>query len=576
MAKGMVLCFRNRTRKDLSQFFNVLSTRLRPDNNTPSPPYIYQGDGVYSFVYNPTPTVRTKGGSFCVGGFTGPQNDRVFVPGSERPEGTYALFRVTDEEVEACTDFVALRTIWYYKSDEMFIASTSQRMIVAAIGDFQADQKTVNWMLTSGTLGPGHSWDRRIKHLPANSTARLNRKSWDLKVDESKRHMFFHDVSRSRDAHKALLRDAVRDSVKDLNIDAHQWTLALSGGMDSRSLLFHLKEKKDLNVITWGLRESLGQPLTDATISRDLANICGFKPEYRELDLEMAKFSTILNRFLTAGEGRTDHLAGYLDGLKLWNDLSMRGRSIIRGYDAMGMSPPASTEYLARQASRLRVTADFTGSMLPAGFSTSEDDIPPDWKRQSDESPVQYRDRLWLEFRTPFLTAALDDIKVAYVEIINPLLHRKIVEVVQSLPNDLITYKVIWEEIIRDMFPGVPLAESRSTQDVYDILDMPEGKQFLRENLGAARGKGVLPDDFLQIFVDNLEVRETKNKLVRKAKKTAWIMSVYDVVSKMRVRVPKIPLNHRRVALRAVIAHRMHEMLAEDAALGKSALKAKG
>ncbi len=148
-------------------------------------------------------------------------------------------------------------------------------------------------------------------------------------------------------------------------------------------------------------------------------------------------------------------------------------------------------------------------------------------------------------------------------------------EVVQSLPNDLITYKVIWEEIIRDMFPGTPLAESRSTQDVYDILDMPEGKRFLRENLMSARGKGVLPDDFLQIFVDNLEVRETKNKLVRKLKKTPWVMSIYDVVSKMRVRVPKVPLNHRRVGLRAVIAFRMHEMLAEDAALGRKALGVK-
>jgi hypothetical protein len=364
--------------------------------------------------------------------------------------------------------------------------------------------------------------------------------------------------------------------VRDLNITGDQWTLALSGGMDSRSLLFHLKEKKNLNVITWGLRESMGKPLSDATISRNLAELCGFKHEYRELDLEMARFSTILDRFLTAGEGRTDHLAGYLDGLKLWNDLSTRGRSIIRGYDAMGMSPPASTEYLARQASRLRISTDFTGSMLPAAFSTTEDDVPPDWKRQPGESPIQYRDRLWLEFRTPFLTAALDDIKVAYVEIINPLLHRKIVEVVQSLPNDLITYKVIWEEIIHEMFPGTPLAESRSTQDVYDILDMPEGKQFLRENLKQAMGKGLLPDDFLQIFLDNLEIRETKNKLVRVAKKTGWIMSIYDVVSKMRVRVPKIPLNHRRVALRAVIALRMHEMLTADAAAGRNAFQKAG
>ncbi|MDH4071282.1 MAG: hypothetical protein OEV30_12775, partial [Ignavibacteria bacterium] len=500
-------------------------------------------------------------------------HDTLFVPGSERPEGTYALFRVTENEIEACTDFVALRTIWYYQSDDLFVASTSQRLIIAAIGDFKLNRKAVNWMLTSGTLGPGHSWDSRIQHLPANSTVHLNRKSWELDVNDKDRHMFFRETPRAHKEHKNLLKDAVRDSVNGLNVDPTQWTLALSGGMDSRSLLYHLKDKKGLNTITWGLRESMGQPYSDATISRDLAKICNFEHEYRELDLEMAKFSTILDRFLTAGEGRTDHIAGYLDGLKLWNDLSTRNRSIIRGYDAMGMSPPASTEYLARQASRLRVTSDFTGSMLPSEFSTSEEDIPDPWKRRADETPMQYRDRLWLEFRTPFLTAALDDIKVAYVEIINPLLHRMIVQVVQSLPNDVITHKAIWEEIISEMFPDVPLARSRSTQDVYDILDMPEGKAFLRENLKGAQGKAVFPDEFLQKFAANLEIRERKNKLVRIAKKTGWIMSVYDLVSKLRVRVPKIPLNHRRVALRAVIAIRMNEMLTRDAASGGSALR---
>jgi len=573
MAKGMVVCFRNRKERDLKAFFQMLNTRLRPDNNSPSAPYIHQEKGVAAFVYNPTPTVRTRGASFMVGGITDTKEDQLFKPGSPSPEGTFALFRVTNDEVEACTDFVALRTIWYYHSDDVFVASTSQRMIVAIIGDLMLNRNAVKWMLTSGTLGPGHSWDSRIRHLPANSTARLNRNTWELTVNEKNRHMFFREENRKYEEHKALLRDAVRESVIGLHVDPSQWTLALSGGMDSRSLLYHLRDKKGLNTITWGLRESMGQSYTDATISRELAKLVGFEHEYRELDLEMAAFSTILDRFLIAGEGRTDHLAGYLDGLKLWNDLSTHNRSIIRGYDAMGMSPPASTEYLARQASRIRVTSDFTGSRLPGEFSTSEDDIPGPWKRRDNESPIQYRDRLWLEFRTPFLTAALDDIKVAYVEIINPLLHRKIVQVVQSLPNDLITHKVIWEEIIMEMFPKVPLARSRSTQDVYDIIDMPEAKQFLRDNLKESAAHDVFPDDFLRFFTENLEIRETKNKLVRVAKKTDWIIRVYDVVSKLRVRVPRVPLNHRRVALRAVIASRMNRMLQQDAAAGRKALE---
>src|SRR5262245_48401536 len=270
MAKGIILNFRDRSRRDLSKFFHTMNERLQPDNSTPSPPYVFQGDGIYSFIYNPTPTVRYEKASFYLGVIIGSVSSKTFEPRSSRPDGTYALFQADDRYVEACTDFVALRTIWYYKSGDVFVASTSQRMIVAVLGEFFPDKQTVKWMLTSGTLGPSLSWDQRVHHLPANSSVLLDRTTWELIVDDKDRHMFFHEVPRTKEEHKTLLRNAVKESVEELSINPSQWTLALSGGMDSRSLLYHLKNAKGMNTVTWGVKDSMGKPGTDATIARQL------------------------------------------------------------------------------------------------------------------------------------------------------------------------------------------------------------------------------------------------------------------------------------------------------------------
>ena len=47
----------------------------------------------------------------------------------------------------------------------------------------------------------------------------------------------------------------------------------------------------------------------------------------------------------------------------------------------------------------------------------------------------------------------LDDIKTAYVEIVNPLLCREVVETVQRLPIALRENKIVFDNIVRQMFP---------------------------------------------------------------------------------------------------------------------------
>jgi len=71
-----------------------------------------------------------------------------------RPNGAYALVRGDANVVEVVTDSLASRTIWYAQTDDLFVASTSQRAIVALLGRFEFNTEVIPWMLSSGTLGP--------------------------------------------------------------------------------------------------------------------------------------------------------------------------------------------------------------------------------------------------------------------------------------------------------------------------------------------------------------------------------------------------------------------------------------
>jgi hypothetical protein len=278
-----------------------------------------------------------------------------------------------------------------------------------------------------------------------------------------------------------LLKDAVKQAIESLDIGNSHWTLALSGGMDSRSILYHLRGSQGLNAVTWGLKESFEKPDSDASLAKHLAEISNLSYDYARTNFQPDDMSVILDRFLTAGEGRVDHLSGYMDGLGLWGRLSKEKRGIIRGYDAFGRKPPVSNEYQARRTSGLIVTGDYSTFITPHEYHLTREDLPEHLKRQPEESLIHWRDRLWLESRTPFVTAALEDIKVAYVEIVNPLLSKRVVEIALTLPQELRTNKALFEEIVGEMFPGVPFATRDSVQMVDDILSSDSSRAFIKE-----------------------------------------------------------------------------------------------
>ncbi len=572
MAKGLIICLKRRSNLDFTRFFELVSSRIKPDNAAVSDSYIYQKDGLYTHIYNPTSTVQRKESSFCLG-LVENASPIMFKPKTPRPDGTFALFRANDKYIEILSDYTASRTIWYYFTESFFIASTSQRMILHYLGDFSPNRETYSWALSTGTLGPGLSWDSRLKPLTASSTILLDRARWKVSVEKHS-NLRFTSIPRTKNQHKFLLSNSIRDSIEALNICPSDWALALSGGMDSRCILYYLSKKPGLSTITWGLKESLERQDSDAVIARKLAERCNFPHKYAITDLDVAEFSTMFARFLIASEGRIDHLSGYMDGLKLWSDLSLAKRGIIRGSQAFGGGRPVSNSFQARRASRFFITTDFTGNIIPKDFTLTNQNIPGPFLRKSGESLVQWRDRLWLEFRTPFLLAALDDIKTSYVEIINPLLCRRIVQTTQLLPGYLREGKNLFRGIVRNMFPEIPFATRDAIQHIDDVIHAKNVESYIKEKLYSESKSNILPAGFLLTIIENYGKNSTKLLRSNRPRYTPISRRIMDRLPSFIQKivwwivVRRQPMSIRRLALRALIIIEMNKLLNEDVIVG--------
>ena len=146
----------------------------------------------------------------------------------------------------------------------------------------------------------------------------------------------------------------------------------------------------------------------------------------------------LIDRFLVAGEGRTDQIAGYLDGLAIWKRFFEAGVSgVIRGDEpGWGYGTVHSDTYVRRRA-HLDIVPDYPQNHLIRRLGLAPQALP-DWAlRRPDESLMGYRDRLYEGFSFPMYLAPLSDVKCAYVELVNPLQTDRVVRVARELPEAL-------------------------------------------------------------------------------------------------------------------------------------------
>ena len=570
MSRILCVCLRHHSRQAFDELRRRIATgaaRLQPRNSTVRPLRLVASGRIVTGIFHPSATNLVRGTSVCIGcTVASRQRDE---PGTPKPEGTYAICRSDGRTLEILSDAVGSRTLWYYMDDSIFIASSSQRWIACVLGTFVPNAAAMTWMLVTGCLGPVHAWDSRVRRLPPDCTLTLDPDRWTARLSVSE--SLFEAAREKAARRKERLRQLLCETFEELHLDRSKWVLALSGGYDSRGLLCLARQPGALRTITWGTRRSLANPASDSAVASSLATAVGASHEYFETDLVAGSLASVLEAFIAIGEGRIDHLSGYLDGFALWRRLAGRGiEGVIRGDEGFGWNRVSSFED-ARRSVGLLLWSDFGNLPSLDELGLPEQEMPAALRRRRGETPSQWRDRLYHEYRIPAMLAALTDLKTCFVEIANPLLSHSIIRLVRCLPDRMRTDKALFRAIVDEVGPDVPFATAPAIASPGNVLRTAEAGEILLDTLGSHAAHAILPSLLLNRISAGVARAASASGAPRPG---AARRLVSALPAPVRVGLRRFKrhwqMDFHAMALRVCIITRMHELLEADASARKA------
>jgi len=534
---------------------------LWPPGVTPAPTKLVDEGGLSLAVISPNEGVALHGTSLCLGTILDTPGE-WWRPGSAPPDGSYALIRCSTDEVEIVADIAASRTVWYYHDDDVFLASSSQRALVALLGEFQLEPTAVTWMVAAGSLGPLPSYDRRLRRVPPDGTLRLDRRAWRL---ESRSHWEPYEPEERSDAeHVRRLAEALVETCAYIAPDAGRWPILLSGGSDSRTILMGLLQAgAKPRCVTWGLAASLQDDRTDPGVARRVAQTVGVPHEFFSLDACPTGATEALTRFVTLSEGQLPDFTGYMDGFATWETLVAQGCvGVVRG-DNHGWG------YLGEFTSDLDVRrhcgADLVSDYAP-GHPIHRLGLPPSpfpevLERQTGEDLLGYRDRLQHSFFIPAHISPLNQPKATYLEIVNPLQARRVADVVARLPERLRLHPGVLALVLGPHGPDAMPFADREEGALQRFLACAEMRHALADVLrfGTARSlfDAATLDGIAQLLV-------SPPRLVGKAQaRKALRAMVPQKLRKLATPMTGTRLDARMMAFRMVLAARAVEVFEE-------------
>lgn len=569
MSKAIYVCSRNHFFNEFTKSrLTDICNELTPDNISSMKPRVMITDLISYGVWNPSSTLSEEGSSLALGTFFG-DCSRWHLPLHDYPDGSFAIFRDDTKYCEIVADPAASRTIWYYLDDELFIASSSQRAICMYLGSFELDDSVIPWVLSTGSLGPTHSWDRRLKRIPPDSSVLLDKKQWTISTRSSP--IEFVQLSESDDGHEELLRSSLYSVISSLGLNFSDWVLPLSGGYDSRGILCLMinglsdSEVKRLQTITWGLKSDIEIKGSDAYVAGELSKTLGVSNKYFHTDWSEETVEVILDRFLLQGEGRIDHFSAYLDGFDVWKTLFEDGiQGVIRGDSSLGYKSVGSATD-TRLAVGCGLCSDYSNLKNYQEYGFPEQILPEFLHQREGESLALWRDRLFQEYRLPVILSALTDLKSSYIELINPLLSRQILEQVRQMPDHLRTDRALFEKIIDSLSPDVGFAVASGGASPKVLLREKKMTDMLVSELSSRSAKEVFSHEFLSFVLSGIKEEYKKPNDVAEIG--------YSIVSKIEGLVlsflkkaarPKIDGNV--LAFRVYMIIKMHKILNIDCA----------
>jgi hypothetical protein len=533
---------------------------LSPDNAVPRPPLVLEDGGLSVVVVNPCPGMPQTSQGVCLGALHTPHAGWA-IAGGPAPDGTYAICRWDDRRLELLADLAASRTLWWCMTDELFVASTSQRALVCRLGGFELNDLAVSWLVASGSTGP-NAWDARLRPLPPGAALTLDRGNWTASTQT---RVLPRDATElSDDEHVERLRASIVSACATLDVDLGTWLLPLSGGRDSRSLLLGLLVAgRRPRCVTWGLSRTLADHEGDAAIATRLARELAVEHEFMATDAAESPVRQVLTRFLVAGEGRTDQLAGYIDGLALWRRLADRGvAGVIRADEPpLGSHVDLHSHTYVRRRMHVKLIQDYPQGHLVRDLGLVEPPRPDLYDPLPGESIPAYRDRQYAGHSLPYTLAPLTDIKAKYVEVANPLLSAVVAHAAAALPDHLRPGRVALCRAVDAMGPALPYARRSAIVGAADYQHSPEFVAELVDVLASPEAEHVCDRNGLRRVLERLGKPPGAELRLRRAAKTL----VPHFVRRRVVPDPPLSLGTVELAFRLYLATRMASLLREDA-----------
>ncbi len=482
------------------------------------------------------------------------------------PASAHALLAIKHSEtgIEAFGDAVGSRALWYYADNEKLIVASSQRAIVALLGNYRPAQTAWSWMLSNGSLGPGFSWDERIQALPAGAVFRFDLLTWKPVI--RLKPWLFACEKKTPQAYAESLAALLEGLKADLSVAGARALLTLSGGYDSRAALYLLKQTSPhLHTATWGIPAAFDKPATDAAVARQVSK--AWQVPHYEYNVQLSgDFDAVLYQFLLHGEGRNDHINSFMDGLSMWKTIAAAGyQLVVRADEAFGWLP-VRTGLDARTSVALARFSDF--SNLPAAVAQSlpAQVLPHYLERNSEEGIEDYRDRIYQQYRLPFVIGPLQDPALSFVEILNPLLHPALLQFVRTLPPSLRTGKKLYAGWVDGLLPSVPYATLPAIPEAYNIAEATENKALFEAFLHDAETARLFGKPLMDYLQQNWKPKDdtatvVQHGVLKKLKRLAPV----GLKKFLRNTVAGYQLNVSSLALRAYIIYKMQQVMKDTA-----------
>jgi len=382
----------------------------------------------------------------------------------KRLNGTFLIILIDDKKrlFQIIADRLATVPVYYYRKNDLLAFSPDIKPLLHLIdGTPVVSALAVENFLATGfildgrTLIDGLYCIRTAEIVQVEGEEVSVRRYWQFAYEEQRDR-------RSREEIEVDMREVCKQAVKRQLVGQHKLALPLSGGYDSRSILYFwkmLQPDAEIHTVSWGVDETI--PDTDSYISRKLSEhnhtIHNFFP------LEADGLTDHFREFVLRDEGRTDTVGNYAQGLTVFDRIrdEVGIDILLRGNEIFGARGKA---YRMKDVMHVAFMDDLT--CFPNSFHYLKSkvyrnlvEVGQEQMRQLHainpyDDPVDRKDFMFILLRLSGYQSPLTRLKKQAIEERNPYFDNDIMSFMATIHSEHRVWKNLFMSSMRNQVPG--------------------------------------------------------------------------------------------------------------------------